>query len=268
MLGPDRQALALAQMQQEREGDSFGRAAFRDLYEELALPSPANVDNTLRSLRNNGWIIKLSARGRYRLTPSGKHECGNLLKQIGAKSVQDLESAVGGSLLGQVRHTVVPPTLAPLEISPAIARFLERYPFDANVFGMTRFPSDADADPVGPALEAARKACESRGMVLHLASDRAISDDLWQNVAGHMWACKFGIGIFEDRAGRGLNYNLTIEVGGMIATGRRCLLLKDQSSPSMPTDLVGKIYKPVDLDKTASVTAAVQEWIDKDLRMG
>ncbi|WP_142256574.1 hypothetical protein [Mycobacterium colombiense] len=267
MLGADRQALALAQIQQEREGDSFGRAAFRDLYEELALPTPSNIDNTLRSLRNNGWAINLSARGRWRLTPLGKHECATLLKQIGAKSTKDLEGLVGGSLLGQVRHTVVPPTLAPLELSPAIANFLGRYAFDSNVFGMTRFPSDADADPVKSALDAARAACAGRGMTFHLASDRAISDDLWRNVAGHMWACKFGIGIFEDRAGRGLNYNLSIEIGGMIATGRRCLLLKDKSISSMPTDLVGMIYKSVDLDDTNGVKKAVEEWIDKDLRL-
>ena len=58
-----------------------------------------------------------------------------------------------------------------------------------------------------------------------LGNDRKIVDDLWANVAAHMWACKYGIRFFEDRRGRGVNYNLSIEVGGMLTTGRRLALL-------------------------------------------
>jgi len=62
-----------------------------------------------------------------------------------------------------------------------------------------------------------------------------------------MWACRYGIAFFENTHDNGLNYNLTIEVGGMLLSGRRCALLKDQTVPAMPTDLVGQIYKSVDL---------------------
>ena len=98
---------------------------------------------------------------------------------------------------------------------------------------------ETDPDPVASALEVAAQACGGHGLKLQLASDRAIVDDLWGNVAGHMWASRYGIAFFEDRRGRGMNYNLTIEVGAMLMTGRRCLLLKDKSTPKMPTDLVG-----------------------------
>jgi hypothetical protein len=43
----------------------------------------------------------------------------------------------------------------------------------------------------------------------------------------HMWASKYGVAFFEDRRGRGMNYNLTIEVGCMLMAGRRCGLLKE-----------------------------------------
>ena len=33
----------------------------------------------------------------------------------------------------------------------------------------------------------------------------------------------------------------------------------------MPTDLVGMIYKSVDLDKPETVTAAVDKWVTEDL---
>jgi len=68
-----------------------------------------------------------------------------------------------------------------------------------------------------------------------------------------MWASRYGVAFFEDRRGRRVNYNLTIEIGSMLMTGRRCALLKDTSVEKLPTDLVGKIYKEVDLDHVKTV---------------
>lgn len=142
-----------------------------------------------------------------------------------------------------------------------------------NVFGMTRFPDEDQAepiDPVRPALKVARSVCELHGLEFHLASDRAMDDDLWTNIAAHMWASRYGIAFFEDLATpkRGVNYNLTVEVGGMLMTGRRCALLKDRSIERMPTDLVGKIYKPVQLQKPSTVEGALHAWIRDDLALG
>jgi hypothetical protein len=134
---------------------------------------------------------------------------------------------------------------------------------------MTRFPeTGADPDPVAPALDAAEAACRLHGLEFHLASERAIHDDLWTNVAAHMWASQYDVAFFENRKARGLNYNLTIEVGSMLMTGRRCALLKDRSIDKMPTDLVGRIYKAVDLDKIDTITSALHEWIREDLGLG
>ena len=135
---------------------------------------------------------------------------------------------------------------------------------------MTRFPeaSSEDRDPLGIALGRAREICAAHGLTCHLASDRAIHDDLWSNVAAHMWACRFCIAFFEDRVGRGMNFNLSIEVGSMLITGRRCALLKDTTIASMPTDLVGRIYKPVDLGALDTVEDAIHTWIRNDLTLG
>jgi hypothetical protein len=136
---------------------------------------------------------------------------------------------------------------------------------------MTRFPDEQDdsvPDPVAYALEEARAACGCHGLELHLASDRKIVDDLWANVAAHMWACRYGIGFFEDRRSRGVNYNLTIEIGGMLTTGRRVALLKDSSISSPPTDLVGKIYTSIDFEDTCAVHDALHIWLRDDLRLG
>jgi hypothetical protein len=83
-----------------------------------------------------------------------------------------------------------------------------------------------------------------------------------------MWASRYGIAFFEDRRSRGVNYNLTIEVGAMLMTGRRCALLKDNSIERLPSDLVGHIYKAVDLDDPSSVAAALHAWLRDDLALG
>ncbi len=54
----------------------------------------------------------------------------------------------------------------------------------------------------------------------------------------------------------------------MLMAGRRCLLLKDKSIARMPTDLVGFIYKSVDLDKPGTISQAVHEWAREDLGLG
>jgi hypothetical protein len=178
----------------------------------------------------------------------------------------------GGSALGHTLHPVIDPSLAPPELLGALQAFLTEYPFETNVFAMTRFPDDSSGpgikDPVDMAIQVVREACRQHGLVLHIASDRMIVDDLWANVSAHMWACRYGVAFIEDRLGEGINYNLTIEIGGMLIAGRRCALLKDKSVSALPTDLVGKIYKPVDLSKAPSVRKAVHGWISSDLRLG
>ena len=82
-----------------------------------------------------------------------------------------------------------------------------------------------------------------------------------------MWACQYGIGVLEDRAENGLIDNVVIELGVMIATARRCALLEDTTAPSLPTDLVGQIFKPVDLDDGDCVVSRVKNWITDDLNL-
>ncbi|MFN2477244.1 MAG: hypothetical protein ABR526_12995 [Chthoniobacterales bacterium] len=153
-----------------------------------------------------------------------------------------------------------------------IARLTEEFPFEQNVFLMTRFPQDASdtgyLDPIRDIIPVLRSALAKHGLVLHLASTRQLDDDVLGNVAAHMWACNYGVGILEDRLDRGLNYNVIAELGAMLMTGRRCALLKDSSIPSLPTDLVGQIYKPVDLSDAAQIEAAAHSWAANDIGLG
>ena len=267
-----KQALVLSRIAISRSPESqFSPKQLEEMFHLSSLPKPTNTSDVIGRLRNRGLLTPSKQSGMWKLTPLGKHSSLECFSDLDLAAFS-AESISGSSVLGHVLHTVVPPALAPPRLIPGLRKFLEAHPFERNVFGMTRFPeageNEADRDPVKPALEIAREVCRLHGLELHLASDCAIDDDLWTNVAAHMWASQFGIAFFEDRKKRALNYNLTIEVGSMLMTGRRCALLKDTSIQRMPTDLVGHIYKSIDLSKLETVSVVLHEWASQDLNLG
>jgi len=149
---------------------------------------------------------------------------------------------------------------------------LRRFPFEQNVFCMTRFPGAGAPlpDPVPAVIARLREVVEAHGMTLHVASDRQNEDDLFGNVGAYMWACQYGIGLLENRLGAvtGLNDNVLIELGSMLVIGRRCAMLKDKSAPGMPSDLTAQLYKQVNFDDLDAVGVATHRWISEDLGLG
>lgn len=272
------QVLALARIAQGRsETGRFSVPVLTALFEDTGLPQPGNVHATLAALVKEKLLVRQgSARtATYRLAPVG------MARSLELATDMDLAAlvAAGGTglpVLGATGHPVIPPSLAPPDLVGPLHEFFARHPFETNVFGMTRFPDDDEEkglDPVAPALDVARAVCEAHGLTFHLASDRQIVDDLWPNVAAHMWGCKYGVAFFEDRRGHGINYNLSIEVGSTIVLGRRVAILKDrtidqgQKVKRLPTDLTGRIYKPIDLDDPDTVREALTSWIKDDLAL-
>ena len=262
------QVLVLLHLAQVRS--ETGLASAKDvgeLYLDLAISPPVRPGNILLSLEKSGLTAKARGHGQWNLTPLGKQRLTELDLEGDLPRVLAGIQEIGFSPFGGVGHPVVPPEMAPPELAHAVRDFLREHPFDANIFAMTRFPATdhEKPDPVSGALEVARSAAAMHGFEMHLASDRAIVDDLWMNVSAHMWASRYGIALFEDLRSRGLNHNMTIEVGAMLMSGRRCALLKDPSIGGMPTDLVGKIYKPVELADDQSVAETIHAWLRDDL---
>jgi hypothetical protein len=266
------QALVLARLAQVRASDGqFAPKQLEKLFFDFALPEAGKISNIIAKLKGLEFLTKSARGGLWQMTPLGRQTSIELLSDMDFAAFT-AESALSSSILGQIAHTVVPPTLAPPDLILSLQSFLKEHPFETNIFGMTRF-ADADgtnkkSDPINPALEIARNVCSLHGLQFHLASDRAMIDDLWKNVAAHMWASRYGIAFFENSRDEGLNYNLNIEVGSMLITGRRCALLKDKSVPKMPTDLVGQIYKDIDLKKPETVSNALHLWLRDDLNLG
>lgn len=265
------QSLALAALAADRsEGKIVSPAAVTALFHDFALPAPAKIANVFAALKSKKLITSVPGQGRYKVTPLGQAKVGENLSGLDVVALVAENASNNAPLLGQTELSLVPYTLAPPALVQPLRGFLADHPFDANVFGMTRFPDTKEGtkDPVGRALAVTRETCKEFGLEFHLASDRAMTDDLWSNVMAHMWGSRYGIGFFEDTVDEGLNYNLVTEVGAMIMTGRRVALLKDGSIAKMPTDFVGMIYKSVDLADDSAVHDRVKDWLKADLRIG
>jgi hypothetical protein len=243
------------------------------LFDDIGLPRPGKVSNILSSLEKRKLLTRVKGvhGAAWKLTPEGQGQAEALATDMDLAVLLADASGPVVTVLGETAHPVIPPSFAPPELIKPLHVFLGEYPFERNVFGMTRFPSKAAkgrADPIAPVLKVAKAVCEKHGLVFHLASDRSIVDGLWPNVAAHMWGCRYGIAFFESLTDRGLNYNLNIEVGSCLVLGRRLALLKDRSLKAMPTDLVGHIYHDVDLAQSRTVTRRLEDWITNSLPIG
>ena len=254
-----------------RNGDGlFKPSELIGFFDALRVPRPTNIHRELKSLESVQLLRRIGES--WAITPVGRRTVEEQLLLFDSAELDAYLKGTPGSFLGNERHIVIPPELAPPKWIPAIERLLQKFPFETNVFLITRFPESVTdtsyLDPVRSAIPTVKEALHAHGLTLHLASDRQLDDDLLGNVAAHMWACQFGIGVLENRIGRGLNYNVMTEIGAMLMTGRRCALLKDKTIPSMPTDIVGQIYKEIDLDDVRSLSSVVHGWASEDLSLG
>lgn len=173
MNGPDA-AIVLAQMASDRSSNGeFAPKDLNEVYVQAGIPISSKVSNQIASLRRLGYVREAGQAGAWKLTPAGRARIGDLLNGMDMAALKAEAEAANGSLLGGEIHSVVAPTWAPPAILPQLRSFLSDYPFETNVFGMTRFPSDDPKanDPVALALEVAKSACSSHGLVFHLASD-------------------------------------------------------------------------------------------------
>jgi hypothetical protein len=244
------------------EDNTFSTAEITALYERLRVPAPRNVSAALGRHADQARLVRPVA-GRWAFTPEGEAHLASVTADVPATALAvDLGTSPAAEL-GDRRHALIPPFLAPAGTETGLSRLLASTSFETNVMLITRFPADEN-DPRNEVVRQLRLACERHGLNLLVASDGNAEDTLWSNVVTYMWGSQYGI-VIVDSADGVLNSNVLIEVGGMLMTGRRCAILKDRSVPSMPTDLVGHIYKSVDLSKPATVADSVHKWFRDDL---
>jgi hypothetical protein len=263
------QVLALSRLAQTRSDSGlFAVADIDDLFDRIGLPPPSRTRDTVNSLIRDKALVRdrrTAPPANLKLSPRGLAQAQQLASDMDLRAavLEARSSAV--ATLGETPHPEIPPSLAPPDLILPLRRFFDEFPFETNAFAMTRFPDPKEKqklDPIADAIEAARGACQHRGLHLHLASDRKIMPEVWSNVAAHMWGCRYGIAFIEEHTEKGINLNMSIEVGSCLALGRRLALLRDETVKNMPSDLVGHIYHPLDLTRPNSVTDQIDKWLD------
>lgn len=257
------QALCLLQIATLRSKDGVASTgAVRLIADELALPPSSNLSYDLSRLSKAGHVVKRGAD--WRITPVGRAylDSGFTIPAFA------LGGAVpeGASIQG-ITHHPVPPTMAPIQAASGVRRLLEKTAWDSNIMLITRFPLEGETALID-VISASRGAAASHGMNLLVASDTRADDRLGLNVVSHMWASKYGIALFEDRVGRGINSNVLVEVGAMIMTGRRVLIVRDTESPDIPSDITDHIYGRVDFGSPDEVAQLLHRWLRDDLGLG
>lgn len=112
-----------------------------------------------------------------------------------------------------------------------------------------------------------KKVLADHNIIALRADDKEYTDNLYGNILTYMHACDFGIAVFERITSNDFNPNVSLEVGYLMGMGKKVLLLKDKTLPSLPADLVGKLYKPFDPQNiSGTLPAQVEKWLkDKEL---
>ena len=138
-------------------------------------------------------------------------------------------------------------------------RLESRSSSNTNVFLMIRFREAAQYEKIAQALS---KVLAQYSLTLVRADYLQHHDELWANVRECMNSSSYGVAVFEHITEASLSPNVSLELGYMLAKGKRCLLLKEKRIPSLQADLVGHLCHEFDSDNISeSVDGEVRKWL-------
>jgi hypothetical protein len=151
-------------------------------------------------------------------------------------------------------HTV------PVEIQQSLRDFQADYPDPRKVaFIMMKFGRTPAHNNI---IQGIRDALKPHGITGVRADDKDYHTDLTWNVMTYLHGCGFGIAVFERIERDDFNPNVSLEVGYIMALGKKVCLLKDQTLMALQSDLVGKLYKAFDpQDPVTSIPPILTKWM-------
>lgn len=138
-----------------------------------------------------------------------------------------------------------------------IERQFQRFPFERNVFLMMRFRrgnkalSDFIIDNLSKAGLNGVRADQP---------DWNITRDVYNPIAV-LYCCKYGIALFDKpETDQAYNPNVIYELGIMHSLDRECLILRNDSLPAIPFDLIKNLYMPY--RGKLAVQTNIQRWLE------
>ena len=145
------------------------------------------------------------------------------------------------------------------EISESLNRFKKDHEKSKKIaFIMMQF---GNTKLHGKILDAIKKCLEPSNIKAVRADEKEYHDDLYYNILTYIYGCSFGIAVFERIDNDNFNPNVTLEVGHMLALGKKVCFLKDMTLPALNTDLIGKLYKTFDPQNMSNtIKHSVLKW--------
>lgn len=163
-----------------------------------------------------------------------------------------------------MNRPVLPENLKHLR--PFLEVFYNSHPnYDRNVFLMMRF----GLNPIFTGIHSViADALKQEDLECIRADGRDYANTLWDNICVCMLGCRFGVVVYENIDTAGFNPNINLEVGFMLALGKKMLFLKESQLPAMPTDIMSHIYRIFDISNLRdSINVQIQKWVS-DLNIG
>ncbi|HEV8367144.1 MAG TPA: hypothetical protein VGQ39_04260 [Pyrinomonadaceae bacterium] len=137
-----------------------------------------------------------------------------------------------------------------------IEKQVKRFPYKQNVFLMLRF-REANKTLSDFIIETLKDS--GLNGVRADQPEWNLTNDVYNPIAV-LYCCKYGIALFDEaETNQAYNPNVLYELGMMHCLGRKCLILRNDSLPSVPFDLVKDISYPYKGD--LAVRTNVQRWL-------
>ncbi len=148
----------------------------------------------------------------------------------------------------------------PPELLPYIDEFRKQCPDPRkSAFIMMQFGEGKRYQEIASAI---RESLAIHDIIALRADDRTYAEFLMANVRTYMHGCGFGVAVFERIESETHNPNVALEVGYMLALGKRVCLLKDRTLRQLPTDMIGSLYSEFSIDDVAaSIHLALDRWL-------
>lgn len=192
----------------------------------------------------------------------GTQEDQELDNDIVIKAVIGCKTNMEISYLSAPSEYVVERSI-PSDLELNVRNLKNDYPGKKIAFIIMRFGSGKAYDSI---VSSIRQTLKPYGIVALRADDKEYHDDLFSNILTYIYACDFGVAIYENILDNRHNPNVALEVGVMYGLGKKVCLLK-QRGTDMYSDITGKLYKEFDIqDIEETIHRNLQKWLkDKTL---
>jgi len=148
-----------------------------------------------------------------------------------------------------------------VEIQESLKRFKKDYPNSSKTaFIMMQFGETQEHSNIVGSI---RKTLAENGLNGLRADDRIYHDDKYYNILTYLHGCGFGIAVFETISDQSFNPNVSLETGILLGLNKPICLLKEKSLETLPSDLVGRMYREFNIKQCdISINNVLKKWLD------